>query len=48
MKTQVFCPYCSMSSLIVGTGKQLITGIDVTVIHCNKCNKTTRLLGVRL
>lgn len=43
-----FCPYCSCSALIVGHGKQLFTGLDVTAIHCNKCNTTTRLLGVKL
>jgi len=43
-----YCPYCSCSALIVGHGKQLNTGLDVTAIHCNKCNKITRLLGVKL
>ena len=46
--TVVFCPWCSMRALFVASGKQLFTDVDVTAIHCNKCNKTTRLLGVRL
>ena len=48
MKQQIFCPYCSMNCVVVGYGLQLQTGIGVTAIHCNKCNKTTRLLGVKL
>lgn len=43
-----FCPYCSCTAVIVGHGKQLFTGLDVTAIHCNRCNTTTRILGVSL
>lgn len=42
-----YCPYCSMSTVYVGCNRQLMTGTYVTVIHCNKCNKTSNLLGVK-